>query len=132
MNNKIYYVSQNEIKGIQEHFQKNTSYYVAVMDGSSINTLNDYLDTMNRLFKFPVPSDGVDGYLDWIRDLSWLNKDGYVLIIKNYNQFLCNDIELRKSIIQDFEEIILPFWQEDVEKVVVEGKAKPFIVYFVK
>ncbi len=33
---------------------------------------------MSEVFRFPIHSKGFDGYNDWIRDLDWLDKDGYV------------------------------------------------------
>lgn len=55
-------------------------------------------------------------YLDWIRDLEWLNKEAYVLIINDYNLFMRNNTDLKNEIISDFKEVILSFWQDEVEK----------------
>lgn len=51
----------------------------------------------------------MDRFLDWIRDLSWLDSSKIELIIK----------------------LILPYWDEIVLYTTVEGKRKEFIVYLV-
>jgi hypothetical protein len=66
-----------------------------------------------------------------MRDLSWLRKEEYILIIHDFHDFLKNDLHLREIIVEDINDTILPFWEHEVEHCVVEGKAKPFNVYFV-
>ena len=131
MKNKVYCASKEEMVGLREVFQKNNTLYVADINGSAIWSLQDYLNIMNDLFRFPIPARSLDGYLDWIRDLDWLNKDGYVLIINEFSKFLNKDLNMRNKIIEDFEKVVLPWWQEEVEKYVVEGRAKSFNVYLV-
>jgi len=117
--------------GHRETLSSNDSLYIADIKGNDIQNIQDYLNTVNELFKFPIPTRGFDGYLDWMRDLNWLNMEGYVLIINNFSIFLKDDSKLKKQIISDFVDVILPFWQDEVKEVVVGGKAKPFIVYLV-
>lgn len=131
MKNKVSFISQKEMFDIRETLNKDESLFIVDVDGSTIGSLQDYLGTMNELFKFPIPARGLDGYLDWIRDLEWLMKDGYVLVIKNFSKFLSNDLKMKNKIVDDFEKVVLPWWQEEVEKCVVEGKAKLFMVYLV-
>jgi len=131
MKNKVYYVSQKEMAELREEFQKDELLYIADINGCVIQNLQDYLITMNEIFKFPIPARSLDGYFDWIRDLDWLMKEGYVLIINNFSKFIENDLQMKNKIVEDLEKIVLPWWQEEVEKCVVEGKAKPFNVYLV-
>jgi hypothetical protein len=131
MENKVYYVSKKDMKEIKESFNKDNSIYVAEIEGSTIQSLQDYLIVINEIFKFPIPPHGFDGYLDWIRDLDWLMKDKYVLINNNLREFLYKDLYLKNEIIEGFEKIILPWWQEEVEKCVVDGSVKPFNLYLV-
>ncbi|MDR0299022.1 MAG: hypothetical protein LBI13_02915, partial [Streptococcaceae bacterium] len=60
------------------------------------------------------------------------NKDGYVLIIRNYKDFLKQDPKKKEIVIDEFKNNILPFWEEEVTRTVVGGKAKPFNVYIVE
>ncbi|EGO5829996.1 hypothetical protein HKH49_002731 [Enterococcus faecalis] len=43
-----------------------------------------------------------------------------------------DDPKIKNKIIYYFEESIIPFWQDEVEHVVVDGKAKIFKVFIVK
>lgn len=131
MENKVYYVSQKEMVELREALQKDDSLYIADINGSAIQSLQDYLNTVNEIFKFPIPARGLDGYFDWIRDLDWLMKDGYILIINDFSKFIINDLKMKSKIVEDFEKVVLPWWQEEVEEVVVDGKAKQFMVYLV-
>ena len=49
----------------------------------------------------------------------------------NFSNFIKRNDSLKKIIIEDIEDIILPWWEKEVEDCVVEGKAKSFNVYFV-
>ncbi|WP_438349574.1 barstar family protein [Paenibacillus sp. FA6] len=132
MENKIHYVSFNEMIDIKKMIENDNSLYIAEIDSSDVQQLPDFLTTMSSVFQFPFPSRSIDSYNDWMRDLDWLNKDGYVLFIYSYKDFLSQDLLSQKAVIDGFSSVILPFWQEEVTEVVVEGKAKPFIIYLVE
>jgi len=109
--------------------------FIAELEGKNIDHMDGYLGAINKILQFPKPSEhyrlSYDGYLDWVRDLEWLNADGYILIINNYASFMKNDATIKNEIIDDFKQIILPWWENEVEQCVVEGKAKSFNVYLV-
>ena len=131
MENKIYYVSSEEIQCLKKEFNKRNDVFIIEIDGNFIQDKGNFLDIMTEKFKFPYSVNGFDGYLDWIRDLEWLGKEEYILIINNFSNFMEKNVSLKKIIIEDIEEIILPWWQKEVESCVVEGKVKPFNVYLV-
>ncbi|MNP65100.1 hypothetical protein D3C76_1606630 [compost metagenome] len=79
----------------------------------------------------PDCDDSIDRYLDWIRDLDWLDSEGYVLIIKNYSSFMKADPNMKKQMISLFVDTILPYWEEEVKHVMVDGQPKRFMVYLV-
>lgn len=60
-----------------------------------------------------------------------LPDDKYIFVIKNYDDFLANNIEEKAEIEDYYENYLLPFWDEEVERVVVEGKRKDFDIYLV-
>jgi hypothetical protein len=125
-------INTNDYFLLKERSKENDHLFFAILDGKDINSANDYIEQIQTKFKFPTSCiDNWDGYLDWIRDLDWLEKEEYILVIINFSQFLRDDIDLKKEIISDFEDTILPFWEEEVERVVVDGKPKPFNVYLV-
>lgn len=132
INNKVLSVNSKDIEIIKTKFVSNDKAYIVEINGTQIQSWEDYISDIQNKFRFPTPCfDSVDRYLDWMRDLDWLKKEEYVLIITHYGLFMRNDSELKKQIVSDFSDIILPFWQDEVKEVVVEGKTKLFMVYLV-
>lgn len=131
MENKIYYISLKEMADIKKTLEEDPSLYVAEMNGRNIQQLQNFLDAISEKFHFPFPSRSLDSYNDWMRDLDWINKDGYALIIYNYKDFLNQDLSSRKAVINGFNKLILPWWKGEVEQCIVDGKAKPFNVYLI-
>jgi len=131
-NNRVVNMDKEGYKLIKKHnYNKKNILYVEI-DGNKIQSWKEYIVEMEKYFKFPTDcTDNIDGYLDWMRDLSWLKKDGYFLVINNFNEFIKNNIELKNKIVLLFREVILPFWEEEVENVVVEGKSKSFVLILV-
>ncbi|MDQ1236831.1 hypothetical protein QE450_004329 [Paenibacillus sp. SORGH_AS306] len=127
----IYHVELTDMQKIKNTFAKNESLYIAEIDGKEIQSLTDYLTQMYDIFQFPIPSLGLDGYNDWMRDLDWLNKEGYVLIIYHFDDLLKQELLIKEQIINNFQDTILPFWRYEITTTVVGGKAKPFKIYFV-
>lgn len=132
MENRIYKVTYEEMKKVEEKFKTDSSLFVAEFNGKTINKLEDYFDEIKVKMKFPQePYITWDGYSDWMTDLMWLNADEYILIIKHFSMFMQKDIKNKEKFIKNLESVILPWWQTDVEKYCVGGKAKPFNVYLV-
>lgn len=131
MENKIYQINTNEAKIIKEKYQSQQDIYIAELDGKNLRSWSDYIIEIQEIFQFPTQETNMDAYNDWMRDLDWLDKGGYVLFIYNFTDFLKNDSKLKKHVLNRFIDTILPWWQNDVELYVVDGKAKPFNVYLV-
>ncbi|PGL72719.1 barstar family protein [Bacillus sp. AFS055030] len=139
--NKIYKITTQEISEIKEEMTHDHSLFLVELDGKKIQTWEDYIIEVEKKFKFPRSCEYMwDRYLDWIRDLTWFEEDEYednkiekfALIIYNFNKFSRKNDSLKRKIIDQFNRLILPFWEEEVERVVVEGKAKSFKVYLVE
>ncbi|SMC80348.1 Barstar (barnase inhibitor) [Papillibacter cinnamivorans DSM 12816] len=129
----MYSISEKELNSIEQQLFNQRGIWVAEIDGRKVPTWKDYAHEIERAFRFPTPCDkSMDAYLDWMTDLSWLNAKGYALIIKNVKDFIRSDPEKKEKVLHFFKDDILPFWQSDVEKYVVEGKAKPFNVYIIE
>ena len=130
--NKVCEVNELEFTSTISNFMINNKPYIVEIEGNEIQSWYDYILKIQESFKLPSSCiDSVDRYLDWMRDLSWLDAQGYVLVIRNFKSFLQKELILKKQIVEDFTDIILPFWQEEVEKVVVGGMAKDFKVYLI-
>lgn len=131
--NKVEVVSIEDIKAIKKNVTSDAKIFLAEVNGSTIHSWEDFISEMQDKFKFPTPCfDSVDRYLDWMRDLGWLEYEKYILVINDSKLFLQGKPELKNEIFSDFRNIILPFWQEEVEEVIVGGKAKSFMVYLVE
>ena len=126
--NQIYQITNKEIEKIKMDCLET---YIVDIDGGKILNLSQFLDIMTEKFKFPIPSKSLDSYLDWIRDLSWIDAQEFVLIIRNFKLFLKNEPERKKTVLETFREYILPWWETEVEQCVVGGKAKPFNIYLI-
>ena len=132
MKNEMKRININEWKQIYQQLKKKQNVWIAEIDGSKVSTWEDYAHEIEKVFRFPTPCDkSIDVYLDWITDLSWLNVNGFILIIKNFKDFLKEDFEKKEKILWFFGEDILPFWQSGIEQCVVGGKAKPFNIYLI-
>lgn len=106
--------------------------FVAELDGRAVKTRFDYFSAIDKAFQFPTSCVGHwDRYLDWIRDLTWLPEGEITLIIHHYAEFLEDDPEAKGLAVKSLKEIALPFWEEEVTHVVVEGKPRNFMVYLV-
>jgi len=130
--NKIQEISLEEFAFIKGELSVSPEVYLVEINGSEIQSWDEYVSQIQQRFKFPTPcNDSVDRYLDWMRDLSWIEKENYMLVIYQFDRFFEHEPELKNEIILDFKEIILPFWQEEVVDIVVGGKEKSFMVYLI-
>lgn len=131
MGNSIYQISEDEkCKIIQE--AKTNDYLIVELNGNMIQTYFEYAYVMNREFDLQMHNvSNKDEYLDWMRDLSWIEKEGFVLIIDNFSGFLKDELEERNSIVKDFSNLILPFWEADGAQCIQGGRTKSFNVFLV-
>ncbi len=135
MNNQTICITKEQEKEfIKKYILKN--YYIAKIDGSNIQTLNDYMNAIIIAFQFPkdmfTNTNSIDAYNDWMRDLTWIDQyDGYILVIKNFEQMMSSYPKEKGIILKEFEETIYPFWKNEVLHTVVDGKAKGFFVFLI-
>ena len=128
----------NEIKNISKDdfydlVNKNdNNYHVVVIDGKENQDWDSYVQSIEKLFKFPRPIRNLPSYVDWMQDLMWLNVDGFILGIINYDKFLSKDLWYKERVMKRFRETILPWWEEDVEKYCVGGEKKYFGVFIIE
>ena len=106
--------------------------HVVEIDGELIQTWEEYSLEIEAKMQFPTTCiDNIDRYLDWIRDLEWLGKRGYMIVFYNFSKLMRDNSKIKKMILEDFKDIILPWWQNDVENHVPYMKKSPFNVYLV-
>lgn len=131
MNNKLVYVTKDEAEQIKNHALNNEDVFFAEIEGAKIRTEADYVQEMSNAFTFPheLPAMKIGWYNDYISDLMWIEQKDIVLLIHNYDLMLCDEQKLKKNILDDFEEIILPWWEGEVVGHMVDGKPRGFLIY---
>ena len=131
MKNKIIYIKRTDLWEIKRNIFSDSNIFWVEIDGKNCLNLSDYLIDISTKFQFPTMAKGLDGYDDWLTDLTWIDKDSIVVIINNYIDFLKSDILSKENVMELFEISILPWWEAEVCDYVVDGKPKSFLVYLV-
>ena len=141
MKNTIRYVQQEEAELVRQYFKdKGNKGLLVELSGKELKTWDQYAAKIGQIMQFPefflnrTSGHVVDSYLDWMRDLLWFQEEGveeYAIIINDYRSFLSHDVSDKQMIIETFVTIVLPWWEYDVERCSVGGKAMPFNVYLV-
>ncbi len=129
--NKIVYITGSQEQNFLFSLQQKKDVFFVRIDGKNIPTLSNYLKEISEKFAFPMPCKTLDGYMDWIRDLSWITQDDIIIFIDNFSLFLSKDLEKRQEILCLFKREILPWWDEQVRSYVIEGKRRNFTVFLV-
>ena len=74
--------------------------HIVDIDGENIQTWEEYALTIESKMCFPSTAvEVIARYEDWICDLEWLGKRGYLIIIRNYSKFLKDDPDMRNFIL---------------------------------
>ncbi len=126
---------KNFIKEYNEICKKHKTFKVEINKNWEIKTWDDYIRVIEKEFKFPKSCEGSkEKYLEYMKDLNWLDYEAYVLVIKRYESFLFNpEMELyyeQYEVVTQFIDNILPYWEYEVlEK--ENGKPKLFCVYLI-
>lgn len=132
MNNKIVYIAKDEAKKVKISALKDQDVFLAEIDGARIKTEEDYVQAMADAFAFPqvLPTMKIGWLNDWLNDLMWIKQKDIVLLVHDYDFMLTDDLKIKKNIVADFEEIILPWWEGEVVGHMVGGAPRGFEVYF--
>ncbi len=132
--NKLYRMTNEEFECGKILYKYNDVKYI-VMDGKEIETYEQYFDKIWELFGFGEIPEGFkkDYYTedDFLTEMDELTEQKYIFVIKNYDKFLADNDVVKKRIENYYENYLLPFWDDEVERVVVGGKRKDFNIYLV-
>lgn len=129
MRNKIQYISMQDIPQLKTKLQQKKELFIVEIDGKQCVHLIDYLNEMSECLQFPIKAKGLDGYNDWMRDLSWIKAQQIVILISNYRDFLREDIPSKEAVIKDFNQLILPWWESETNDFVSDGEVKEMTIY---
>lgn len=132
--NQLYRMTKKEFEEKKILYKFNDVKYI-VMDGKGIETYEQYFDKLWEMFAFcEIPDGWKKDYhteYDYMTDDDFLPEEKYALIINNYDLFMKNNQSEKENFEDTYENYLLPFWDEEVERVVVEGKRKDFNIYLV-
>lgn len=129
MKNTIMLMSEKDFELIEKQIRKNENIFYAEIDGKEICNLSEYFACVSISFRFPHPAHIWAVYDDWMTDLTWIDKECIVFAIHYYGEFMKDDISNKREIVEDFEELIFPWWEGEVMQHMVGAKPKRFIVY---
>lgn len=125
-------MNNNEYKLEKEKICKDDKLFLVEINGQEIQTKNQFIEITQNLFRFPSDcKDNWDGYIDWMNDLGWLKKDGYILVIHDFKQFMFENMEEKELLIDIFFEDILSYWQWEIKKCIIGGKRRLFLLILV-
>lgn len=129
MENKIYYISEKELPAAKQNDGRIKRVFV---DLKQVHSYNAFIEILAKELAFPTPLEGIHArYMDWMRDLLWLDYEGYEIYLYNIDAFAHQSHQSAYQLYKDFEEYILPFWEYQVPFCVVDGRPKPFSLYIV-
>lgn len=129
--NNIQNVSKNQMEDILKFLKNNKSTFIAEIKGKEIQTQKALSIAINKVFGYYIPFNDINGWINWIRNIDWLKKDNYVLIIYNYEDFMSKDLEIKKTIKKHFECITIPWWNAGLEDYEEHKEYKAFNIYIV-
>ena len=132
--NRLYRMTKEEFEKKKILYKFPDTKYI-VMDGAGIEKYEQYFDRLWEVFGL---SDIPEGWkkdnhteYDFMTEMDELPEDKYVFVIRNYEGFFKSNPLERLKIENRYENYLLPFWDEEVERVVVAGKRKDFSIYLV-
>lgn len=103
--------------------------FEATIDGGRIKSYVDFICAVQYKLRFPCNCLGsIDCYLDWMRDLSWIKADRIIIKIKCASSFMSENPQERNQILNDFVDIIIPFWENESSNVIVDGTKKTIML----
>ena len=133
MKNRIVYVNEQEADAVKAEALQKENVFFAELDGRSIQTEADYVREMELVMNCPYEKSDMylklGWYHDWICELLWLGEKDVVLLLRGYDFMLRNNEKTKNRIVEDFEEITLPWWEGEVIGHMVGGKPRSFMVY---
>lgn len=108
--------------------------FVVELDGTKIKNLDNFYYEISKLMQMDTITN-LDWFIDSMTDFTWIDNfeklSSINLIIRNEELFMINDSSKKFEIYDIFENIVIPFWNEDVRKVVCNGKKRNFNIWLV-
>lgn len=132
MKNRISYISKKEAAALKESISGDDDIFFVEADGAEIQSEEDYVREMEIRLRVPYglpPKLVLDWYVDDITRCTWIKENKIVVLIHHFDSMLVNDPKIKQRILDDFNEIILPWWEGEIVGHLVGGEPKAFLVY---
>lgn len=101
----VYLISKSlELERIIANPDRNTAYFF--IDAKYIVNSKSFFTLWSYILKFPYESNNLDSFYDWLRDLSWIDKNRIIISLENYALFEANEPHRFKIIINVFSKAI--------------------------
>ena len=122
--NKIYKINSNDLYKYKEQFNQS---YLIELDGKKCGNFKEYIFELNKLIPFEKKHLNFEMHISDMKELKrYLNKDSYLMIINNYNEFLINDPINKETFEQKYKNEILSWYDNLVAIEVWGGEYKKF------
>lgn len=104
------------------------------VDGSNCPDRKSFFENVGREMNFPTPvGSKFSAFSDWMTNLSWLpDERGICLEITEFEMVLKEEPRWKQTLMDVFREDILPFWEDEVTRVMVGGKRRQFYILLQK
>ena len=76
-----------------------------------------------------LPAMKIGWLNDWLSDLMRIKQKDIVLLVYDYDLMLTDDLKIKKNIVADFVDIILPWWEGEIVGHMVGRVPRGFEVY---
>ena len=107
-------MNTNQVKALTDENIISKEDMTVLIDGKRAKNSELFLEQIFALLDFPEKKyKNWDAYVDWMRDLSWIENKKINIIISDWYDFLCEDKTINKTIfIDDYNTDILPYWEK--------------------
>lgn len=129
--NQIHYKNAKQMQEIKAELETKESMNIMEIQGETIQTQEEYVKEILRVFRVPINSKGFESTVQWLTHLSWFHREDITLIINNYSEFMKNDEELKEKVVESFRDYILPWWITGAKKYLIPYEEKSFNLYLV-
>lgn len=102
-----YFTQRKEKK--KTMYRNNKNELTIIINGTQANTDKGFLEIIYEKLNFPfLQHANWDGYLDWMRDLSWIIEENINIIVYNWQDFLSSAKISKEQFVNDLNKIIIP------------------------
>jgi len=89
-----------------------TNSLIAVLDGSRLDTIDDFYVAVSRALRFPdYFGENLDALHDMFTDLGWIEQSNVILIIIKSRHLLASEHGMRQRLLKVIQEVDNPYFE---------------------